>query len=403
MADHTLPDVERRPATFDDDAFERLLAEAREGAAARERERALPHDLVRRLVDTGFASGRVPAVHGGEGISLRTQFRRLIALASADSNVAHVFRGHLAFVEQRHFDTDPAAQALWYERVLGGGLVGNAQSEQTGTTDLATTLAPVPGGFRLDGRKFYTTGSIYADWIDLSAHYDGEDRQIFVSTAADGVQSIDDWAGFGQQLTGSGTTVFDNVFIDPADVRSYADDDEYKHPYLMGYFQLVLLAVVAGIADAAVRDTVEYVRPRSRTFGVAGTSSPREDPLVQSVVGGLSSAAHAARAIVLESATALDEALADYLAGAREPERFVAAQLDVYRAQQTVLPIVIAATSELFEVGGASAVDRGKALDRHWRNARTIASHNPAINRKRTIGEFELNGTGPDWMRAAAK
>jgi len=401
MAEHTLPGVEPRAAAFDSAGFEHLLAEAREGAAERERAHELPHELVRRVVETGFASARVPAAYGGEGVSLRTQFSRLTRLASADSNVAHVFRGHLAFVEQRHFDTDPDAQARWYERVLGGGLVGNAQSEQTGTTDLATTLTPAPGGFRLDGRKFYTTGSIYADWIDLSAHYDGQDRQAFVSTAVDGVRSIDDWAGFGQQLTGSGTTVFENVFIDPADVRSYADDDEFKHPYLMGYFQLVLLAVVAGIADAALHDTVAYVRPRSRTFGVAGTSSPREDPLVQSVVGELSSAAHAARAIVLECATTLDEALGDYLAGAREPERFAAAQLDVYRAQQTVLPIVIAATSELFEVGGASAVDRGKALDRHWRNARTIASHNPAINRRRAIGEWELNGTGPDWMQVA--
>jgi hypothetical protein len=42
---------------------------------------------------------------------------------------------------------------------------------------------------------------------------------------------------------------------------------------------------------------------------------------------------------------------------------------------------VLAETTELFEVGGASAVGTGHALDRHWRNVRTIASHNPAIQR----------------------
>jgi alkylation response protein AidB-like acyl-CoA dehydrogenase len=48
-------------------------------------------------------------------------------------------------------------------------------------------------------------------------------------------------------------------------------------------------------------------------------------------------------------------------------------------------------------VGGASAVDSDLDLDRHWRNARTVATHNPAVHRRRTIGAWELNGTPPEW------
>jgi alkylation response protein AidB-like acyl-CoA dehydrogenase len=53
-------------------------------------------------------------------------------------------------------------------------------------------------------------------------------------------------------------------------------------------------------------------------------------------------------------------------------------------------------TSRLFEVGGATAVLSESGLDRHWRNARTIASHNPAIFRQAAIGDYLLNGTEPE-------
>ncbi|WP_247436088.1 hypothetical protein [Bradyrhizobium sp. 139] len=49
------------------------------------------------------------------------------------------------------------------------------------------------------------------------------------------------------------------------------------------------------------------------------------------------------------------------------------------------------ATTELFEVGGASLISEKLAIDRHWRNARTIASHKPVDFKLRAIGGYELN------------
>ncbi|WBU36966.1 acyl-CoA dehydrogenase family protein [Homoserinibacter sp. YIM 151385] len=375
-----------------------LIAAIRAGAVQRDRDRELPHEQIRALLDAGFGSARVPQDDGGEGIAVVELVERLIEVAAADANVAHVFRGHLAVVEQQFFEPDAERRARWIRRILDGELIGNAQSEVGGTADLSTTLTETPDGLRLDGRKYYTTGSIYADWIDLSARYRGEDHQVLVSTHQDGVTSIDDWKGFGQRLTGSGTTTFTAALVEEREVRPYsADDDGFRHPYLMGFFQLVLLAVVAGIGRAALHDAVEYVRPRRRIFGYAGEALPRENALVQSVIGRLSSSAHAAEAITLHAARSLDTALDGLRRGHGDPERFTQAQLDVYRAQQTVLPLVIDAASELFEVGGASAVDRDAALDRHWRNARTIATHNPAVHRSRAIGVWELDGTAPEW------
>lgn len=392
------------PATassLDAPTFEALLTRVREGAEQRERERDLPGGLIRELLDAGFGSARVPVADGGEGVDLPTLFERVIRLATADSNVSHVFRGHLAFVEQQFFEHDRARRSAWFAEVVTGAFVGNAQSELSSTSDIATTLVETDGGLRLNGRKFYTTGSIYADWIDLSARFGDEDYQVIASTHVDGVRSVDDWKGFGQQLTGSGTTTFTDVPVEQAHVRPYAADGEFKHAYLMGFFQLVLLAVVAGIGRAAVDDAVAFVQPRRRIFGFAGESLPRDDHLVQSVVGDLSSVAFSARAAVLQCARDLDRALATHRRGEGDLALVVEAQLNVYRAQQTVLPAVVKATGDLFEVGGASAVDTGRALDRHWRNARTIATHNPAIQRRRSIGAWELNGTLPEWQQQA--
>jgi alkylation response protein AidB-like acyl-CoA dehydrogenase len=388
--------VTDQPITFDDPRFDDLLLEIREGAPRRERDRELPYDLVRRVAATGFGSSRIPVEYGGEGASLEVTFSRIIRLASVDSNIAHVFRGHLGFVEQLILEPDEAVKRKWFERVLDGALFGNAQSERSATSAVSTELRRDADGIRLNGRKFYTTGSIYADWIDLAA-LDGENEvQVLAASADAGVTSIDDWDGFGQRLTGSGTTVFDDAAIDPADVRPYPDDPG-RDAYIASVFQLVLLAVAAGVAQNALDDTVAFVQPRSRIWGYAGQALPRENHLVQSVVGQLSSSAFAARTIVLGAARTLDHAIDARLAGDGDDRALLDARLDVYRAQQTVLPIVIAATSELFEVGGASAVGNDFALDRHWRNARTIASHNPAIQRRRSIGDYELNGQDPQW------
>ena len=51
------------------------------------------------------------------------------------------------------------------------------------------------------------------------------------------------------------------------------------------------------------------------------------------------------------------------------------------------------AATRLFEVGGASATLRTRGLDRHWRNARVLASHNPLIYRARLLGDRAVNGT----------
>lgn len=377
--------------------FDEFLAKVREGTISRETDRHLLYDEVAELKALGFPALRVPTDAGGAGLTLEELFERLIALSAADSSLGHLWRGHVLFVESLQ-GADPDYRALWYPRLVAGDLVGNAQSERHETAHLETHVDRDASGITVTGKKYYTTGSIYADWIHLAALDTAESGDVriglTVSAHDPGTQSVDDWDGFGQLLTGSGTTTFDRVPVDPRDI--VAGDTTLGTWYRAGALQqLALLAVIAGIAQRALEDTVDYVRPRRRTVGFAGENRPREDPLVQSVVGQLSSTVHTARTLVLASARALERPPAD-------DEAARGALLDVFRAQQTIIPVVLDSLSRLFEVGGASAVGRMHALDRHWRNVRTIASHNPAAQRAAALGQFELNGTLPAWQAPAA-
>ena len=392
-----------RPQTLEE--FDRALDELLIGVAAHsvehEQNHTLLHDDVRALQAIGFGSARLPRELGGLGLSFEQLIERLILIASADSNLAHVYRGHIAVVEEivAGYDTNEANREAWIRRIVRGDFVGNAQSEKQETAQITTRIDREGDEILLTGKKFYTTGSIYADWIRLAA-LDGETRVgVTVSTKRGGVESFDDWDGFGQPLTGTGTTIFDRAPVDPADIIVTGE-----HPgrgnHIAAVFQLILLAAAAGIGKAALRDAVEFTRPRRRIFGFAGETLPREDTLVQEAVGSVSARADAAARLVISGARDVDRATERFAAG--DEDAYADLLIDVYRLQQVVAPLVLEAATEIFEVGGASAVSTSKALDRHWRNARTVHSHNPAAQRRRVVGDFELNGTRPEFRAPGA-
>ena len=347
---------------------------------------------------------RIPAGDGGGGASLPELFGLLIELAAADSNIPQALRGHLGGVEDVLNSRDPPHRAKWIGRLASGQLVGSAFSE-SGTNKLgtfSTTLAPSGGRLVLNGTKYYSTGAIYADWLNFGAVRDGELVTGFVSATAPGVTRLDDWAGFGQALTGSGTTVFADAPVDEEDIVAVED----RSPYRSAFYQLVHLATLSGIARAASREVAELVSARRLTYTHAAAATPAADPQILQVVGAVRSAAYAAGAITLAAAESVqrvhdaarrgDEATID--------QEGVAADIVVAQAQTTVASLVLDATASLFDALGASATDRSAALDRHWRNARTICSHNPLVYKQRIVGDFAVNGARPPsfWLAGQA-
>lgn len=375
--------------------FEQIAA----GAVERERTRTLPHAEVRALAAAGFGALRLPVEDGGSGVDLETLLDLVAELGAADANVAHLWRGHFGFTEMVLLWPDCPRRRTWIDRIARGEIVGNATSETTGASlaELSTTLRPAGDRWLLTGTKYYSTGTLYADWIYGAAGReaaDGVERVTFACRRdAPGVTCLDDWDGFGQRHTASGTTRFVDVEVEEGEVASYR---EAPLSHIQAFFQLYLVAVVAGIGSAVERDTVAFVRPRTRSYIHATTPVPGEDPQVLEVIGRVSSAAFAARTLTLAAARALEGAAATNVPGVGiDHAALDAAENVVYQVQTQVLDGVLEAATRMFEVGGASAASQRLALDRHWRNARVIASHNPAIYKHRLVGERALHGRGP--------
>jgi alkylation response protein AidB-like acyl-CoA dehydrogenase len=388
------------PVRYGSPALRTLLAQVGEGAAERERERKAPYEALAAVRAAGLGRLRIPLGEGGGGASVREFFEVLVDLAAADSNVAHILRTHFAFVEQQLANPDLAERARWLAVVNADRLFGNGSSEQNGQavgSGPETTLTPDGTGFRLNGRKFYSTGSLYADLTQISAVTpDGRRAAVIVPTDRDGVHLDDDWDGFGQRLTGTGTTRLENVRVAADEVTILGRPGDARPPNVRGTFlQLYLQAVTAGVLAAVRADAVALVRRRRRGFSHAGAGLPAEDPQVLQVVGEIAADAFAARAIVLVAAEAIQDAVDSELEGAPDPAAAHRAQLAAADAKVAIDRFSYATAARLFDAGGASATQEARNLDRHWRNARTISTHNPTFLKATAVGDWHVNGNPP--------
>ena len=142
-------------------AFSPVLERIAAGAVARERERRLPVAEVDELRRAGFGALRVPVSHGGWGASLEQEYRLLVRLGEADSNLPQLLRGHVAFVETQRAQPDGPLRDEWLHRLAAGDvLVGNAQAERGAATEVTTRLEQRGDDLVLTGRKYYSTGTI---------------------------------------------------------------------------------------------------------------------------------------------------------------------------------------------------------------------------------------------------
>ncbi|MGP5732929.1 acyl-CoA dehydrogenase family protein [Arthrobacter rhombi] len=395
----TLPQYQQLAARFRP-LFAGIAAES----SAREKDHQLPVAQIRELAAAGFGALRVAVEDGGFGASLPQLFALLTELAAADSNIPQALRAHFAFVEDRILAEPGEARDRWLRRFVRGELVGNAWTE-VGAVEVGqvqTTVDPAPelgpGLFRVNGTKYYSTGSIFADWIDVYSERTDTGRRVIAAVDAHqaGVRHHDDWDGFGQQTTGSGTS----IFVDAVVRQESLIDFETRFKYQTAFYQTVLLAVQAGSIRAAEREFAAEVHRRTRTFSHAAAPVWREDPQILQIVGEVSAAGFAGESIVERVAASLQEAhdaAADLRAGRidadREEDLNDGAELASAQGQVALTPLSVDALSHAFDALAASATSTVKNLDRHWRNARTAGNHNPAVFKARLIGDLTVNGT----------
>lgn len=374
---------------------QRLAARFASGAAERDRERSLPHAQMHEYRASGLGAITVPKAFGGADVSLQTLTDVFRILSAADPCIGQIPQTHFGAVNSLRTIGSPTQKQAYFARVLAGECFGSATSER-GTQharDFKTRLRKVGNHWRLQGVKFYCTGALFASWVQVLA-LDEEDRltRIFIPSDAQGVTLHNDWTGFGQRTTASGTVSFDNVKVEAAQILPAHLLFDGKVTLQGPIAQIMQAAIDAGIAEAAFADARDFVRTRSRPWVDSGKATAAEDPYTIAAFGNLSVRIAAANALLRRAARVLDQAALQPLTAQTAAEASVA----VAEAKVLTTQVALEASDKLFELSGTSSASAKYGLDRHWRNARTHTLHDPVRWKYKLIGNFWLNGVHPD-------
>ncbi|MFF2083678.1 acyl-CoA dehydrogenase family protein [Nocardia sp. NPDC058176] len=363
-----------------------ILERLRESAGAREATRDFAFDDVAELARRGVLLVGVPVGDGGAGGSLRDVLDLVVTIARHDSNIAQALRG--SFGTAFGVANDPRAEGRerTLARIHAGDLFAGTVNERTGgpSGSVNTTLRGDADGYVVDGEKYYSTGGLYASWFSTTAK-DEQGRTVRFQVPLDraGVERVDDFDAIGQRLTASGTTRFTGVRLDADEVDFSGTGKPPLNPW-GGLGHLYLCAVQAGIAYNALDDAIAFVHAAEDGAGL-------DDPYIQQVVGRIAAKAHAVRSAVLIAAEEL-ERVCD-LPAERQRAAGAAASITIAQTQALAAEQTLEAATLLFDLGPGT--DQAPGFDRHWRNSRTIANHNPRDWKLAKAGAYFLTGEEP--------
>lgn len=366
-----------------------VLARLAAGVRGREDTRDYPYAEVGSLAAQRITLIGIAVEDGGAGGSLRDVIDLVIDIARADSNVAQALRSSFLTAQSVATRRDLPDRERTLDRLRAGHLFAGTANERGGASGaVATRIRKVGGEFRLTGEKYYSTGGLYAQWFGGTAvDEEGKLVRFTVPVDREGVERLDDFDAVGQRLTASGTTRLREVRIEP-DEFARAEDRQPRNPWQGSFAQLYLAAVEAGIAAAAFDDARRFAREVARPIKHSPAERAVDDPYVRHVVGEIAARANAARAVVLlaaETLGAVGEADEDEV-----HDRGAEASVAVAQAQYVAIESALRAAELVFDVGSGSATDRAHRLDRHWRNARTVANHNPRNWKTAVVGGYLL-------------
>ena len=374
-----------------------FAAEVAKGASERDLNRELPFEAFRLFRELELGTLRIPVALGGPGGLVSDYIEMIAAIGAADSNVAHALRSHFNYVENVILSEPRERDAGAVELVLAGKLFGGAHTEQ-GTArpgQVTTTIVRQGDSYRLNGRKWYATGTAFADFASFSA-LDEEGQTVGVLLPVDrpGINILDDWDGMGQRLTASGGVLLENVEVFPHEfTRRGLDNLVGRHCSTLR--QLHLAASAAGAVRNVLSDGIDYVSRQARSAAHSAAETANQDPFVQQIIGEIAANSFAIDTVISAASVALDGTVAAFAGGdeAEIEDALIASALATARAQLLLGQLGPRTAERMFELGGGSATSRNNNFDRHWRNIRTVLNHNPLLHKSRVVGDYLLNGT----------
>lgn len=378
----------------DEEALEiahNLAEQFKAGAVQRDAERILPFEEIEAYSQSGLWAITVPKQYGGAEVSSYTVAQVIALMSGVDGSIGQIPQNHFYGLEiLRNNGTEEQKQKL-YAEVLKGARFGNALAEfKTKTAaQRQTAIRKTEQGYVINGEKFYCTGSLFAHRIPTLVVHESEQQFLaFVPRDSEGLTLIDDWSGFGQRTTGSGTVKFDNVQVLEEDVVRF--DTAYTRPTISGPFaQLLHASIETGIARAAFEETLNRVR-QARPWIDSGVDKATDDPLTKLELGRVVADVRASEVLLKQAARSVDTAKAN------PTETSVArASLDVAKARAHSSETALKASSKLIELAGSRGSQREDGLDRFWRNARVHTLHDASRWKYYFIANYLLNGVLP--------
>nr|WP_312276309.1 SfnB family sulfur acquisition oxidoreductase [Moraxella sp. CTOTU46711] len=360
----------------------------------RDQQRQLPFAVMDLFSQTGLGGIRIPKQYGGAEVSNRTLADVFRILSKADANIGLIPQNQISLLNIINIIGNDSQKHFIFGEILSGSRLANGGPERD-TKDsktLATTLTIANNGYYLNGEKFYSTGSSFADYLAIKAlHPEGHVVLTIIDKAATGVEVVDDWDGFGLRTTSSGTVKLNQVKVLPElifDERLLSDAPTYRG----AYSQLIQAAIDVGIAEGAFEDTLAVAK-KARPIVDAKVEAARFEPYLLQVVGKLK--------VRLDAATLLLQEAADYLDTLDRldfvtAEEAALASIKVAEAKVYANDAALTISEKLFEIGGSRSSLSEHGLDRHWRNARVHTLHDPVRWKLHALGDYYLNHKLPN-------
>ncbi|MGO4685433.1 SfnB family sulfur acquisition oxidoreductase [Hyphomicrobium sp. 2TAF46] len=370
----------------------RLAPVFAEGAIARDRSRHYPLAEIDIFSQSGLWGITIPKENGGAGVSQATVAKVFATLAAADPSLSQLAQNHFEIVDVIRSTASPEQKNELFGAILSGYRLGNAFSESSGKNveDFSTRLTRDGANYRINGKKFYSTGALFAHLVPIVAL--NEEGHVVVAVAdrdSQGLTVVDDWSGIGQRTTASGTVTLDNVAIPAA--RVLPAHIVYEQPSAAGpQSQLIHAAIDLGIAKGAIEATLDFVRRRARPWIDSGQESATQDPFTLRDIGDLEIRFDAADALLERAAHQLDATLRN-----TNEDTIALAKVAVAEAKVLTTDIAILAANKLIELGGSRATLEANGFDRYWRDARTHTVHDPVRWKAFAVGQYYLNGVNP--------
>ena len=366
---------------------------ALEGRDQRDQNRQLPFAEIELFSKKGLGGIRIPQAFGGAFVSNKTLAQVFRIINKADSSVGQIPQNQIALLNMIDILGNEQQKQFIFNEILNGKRLANGGPERNtkDTKTLSTTLNIENGRYYVDGEKFYSTGSSFAHWLAIKAiHPEGYVVLTLVDATAQGVEVIDNWNGFGQRTTSSGTVKLQRVGVDPLlifDERKLVEDVNYRG----AFSQLMQVAIDVGIAEAAFEDTLSAVK-KARPIVDAQVEKASFEHYTLQEVGKSAVLLDAAILLLDEAAEYLDELDQLSVVSAEQAAKasILVAEAKVY-ANDAALQI----SEKLLELGGSRSSLSQHNLDQHWRNARVHTLHDPIRWKLHALGNYYLNNTFP--------